>query len=152
MSESHLVRALAAAAFLASVPLVASAQTQPPPATTPPPSATKPDATPNPMPPATRPTPPAPNNKSATAPAKANSLVGMAVFSADGSKLGAVQSVDAEPDGKVKAIRIKTGGFLGFGGKLVAIPDGKFTKTGDNLQLSMTADEVSKLPEVKEQS
>jgi hypothetical protein len=153
MSKSHPVRALTAAAVLASVPLVASAQTQSsPPPTTPPPSATKPDAAPTPMPPATRPTPPAPSNRSTTAPGKANPLVGLAVFSADGSKLGAVQSVDAEPDGKVKAIRIKTGGFLGFGGKLVAIPDGKFTKTGDNLQLSMTADEVSKLPEVKEQS
>ena len=35
---------------------------------------------------------------------------------------------------------------------MVAIPDGKFTKTGDNVQLGMTSDEVSKLPEVKEQS
>ena len=30
--------------------------------------------------------------------------------------------------------------------------EGRFTKAGDNVQLGMTADEVSKLPEVKEQS
>ena len=35
---------------------------------------------------------------------------------------------------------------------MVAIPDGKFTQSGNNVQLGMTADEVSKLPEVKEQS
>ena len=61
-----------------------------------------------------------------------------------------MQSVSADPDGKVKAIHLKTGGFLGFGGKLVAIPEGKFTKAGENVQLGMTSDEVSKLPEVKE--
>ena len=65
---------------------------------------------------------------------------------------GTVHGVSAAPDGSVKAIHIKTGGFLGFGGKLVAIPEGRFTKSGDNIQLGITADEVSKLPEVKEQS
>jgi hypothetical protein len=44
-----------------------------------------------------------------------------------------------------------TCGFLGLGGKLVAIPDGKFTRTGADIQLGMTAGEVSKLPEVKDQ-
>ena len=75
-----------------------------------------------------------------------------AVFSSDGTKLGNVQSVVTAPDGKVTAIHIKSGGFLGFGGKLVAIPEGKFTRSGENVQLGMTAEEVSKLPETKEQS
>ena len=48
--------------------------------------------------------------------------------------------------------RIERGGFLGFGGKLVEVPEGKFTKSGDNVRLGMTAEEVSKLPEVKNQS
>jgi len=34
----------------------------------------------------------------------------------------------------------------------VEIPEGKFTKSGDNVQLGLSADEVSKLPEVKNQS
>ena len=96
--------------------------------------------------------PPRTPDKSATAPGKANPLVGLAVFSSDGSKVGTVQRVSSAPDGSVKAIQIKTGGFLGFGAKLVAIPEGRFTKSGDNVQLGITADEVSKLPEVKEQS
>ena len=69
--------------------------------------------------PATRPSDPAMTprtDKSVTAPAKANPLIGLAVFSSDGNKLGTVHSVSAEPDGKVKAIRLKTGGFLGIGG------------------------------------
>jgi hypothetical protein len=100
-------------------------------------------------PPAQRPAP-SPGDKSAKSPAQTNPLIGLVVFSSDGSKLGSVQSVATNPDGKATAIHLKTGGFLGLGGKLVAIPDGKFTKTGDRVQLSMTADEVNKLPEYKE--
>jgi hypothetical protein len=60
--------------------------------------------------------------------------------------------VSAQTDGKVKAIHVKTGGFLGFGGKTVAVPEGKYTISGKNIQLALTADEVEKLPEVREQS
>ena len=148
-------RFASAVVVLVGLPLIASAQTQsPPPAATPssPPAATTPAPTPAP---AVRPTEPASpavrSDKSATAP-KANPLIGLAVFSSDGSRLGTVQAVNAEPDGKVKAIHIKSGGFLGFGGKMVAIPEGKFTRAGDNVQLGMTAEEVSKLPEIKKES
>jgi multidrug efflux pump subunit AcrA (membrane-fusion protein) len=159
MLNRRPLRLLAAAAVISGAALLpASAQQTPPPSPTSPPAATTPD--PAPMPPASRPTAPAekpaltprPGDKSVTAPAKVNPLIGLSVFSSDGNKLGSVHSVNAESDGKVKAIRFKTGGFLGFGGKMVQIPDGKFTKSGENIQLGLTADEVSKLPEVKEQS
>jgi len=101
--------------------------------------------------PAKTPAAPSAMERQSAAPAK-NPMIGLNVFSSDGNKLGSVQSVDAAPDGKVRAIRLKTGGFLGFGGKLVEIPEGKFTKSGDNVQLGMSSDEVSKLPEVKNQS
>lgn len=153
MITLKLVRLAAAAAVMAGAPLLASAQTPPPPTPSQPPAATKPDAAPMPQTgPAQRP-PTTPGDKSATSPAKVNPLVGLTVFSSDGTKLGTVHSVNAEPGGgKVKAIHVKSGGFLGIGGKLVAIPEGKFTRAGENVQLGMTADEVSKLPEVKEQS
>jgi hypothetical protein len=161
MSTLRPVRLLAAVTILAGIPLLSVSAQTPPPSPTSPPAATKPDAVPMPQTgPATRPADPAEKpavaprsgDKSATAPAKVNPLVGLTVFSSDGNKLGTVHSVSAAPDGKVKAIHIKTGGFLGIGGKLVAIPDGKFTRSGENIQLGMTADEVSKLPAVKEQS
>lgn len=143
-------RVLGAAVILAGLPLAAIAQTTEP--TTPAQPERPPAMTPT-TPSTTPSTTPAMPDRSATAPDnKVNPLVGLAVFSSDGNKLGNVHSVNAEPDGKVKAIHIKTGGFLGFGAKLVAIPENKFTRAGENIQLGMTADEVSKLPEVKEQS
>ena len=142
MPINKSTRMLGAAALFACSPLAVMAQTTGP--TTP--------STPD-RPSATEPARPALPRTTEQAPkVKVNPLIGLAVFSSDGSKLGNVHSVNAEPDGKVKAIHLKTGGFLGIGGKLVAIPEGKFTRSGENIQLGMTSDEVSKLPEVKEQS
>ena len=141
------VRLLGTAAILATVPLLSAiAQTQsPPPAeTSPPPAVTKPEAV---TPPAQREVMPP---KTVAAPVMVAPTAGLAVQSSDGSSLGSIRSVKAGPDGKVSAIYLKIGGFLGMGGKVVAIPDGKFTRKGDLIQLSMTADEVGKLPEVTE--
>ena len=77
-------------------------------------------------------------------------MVGLAVKSSDGTNLGTVRSVMTEPGGKT-AIGIKVGGFLGFGGHMVAIPDGKFNRVGDTVQVNMTANEVHKLPQAVEQ-
>ena len=74
------------------------------------------------------------------------------MFSSDGSKLGTVDTVDGEPDGKITAINITTAGFLGFGTKVVAIPQGKFQRVGGIVRLDMTADEVSKLPMVNDRA
>ena len=65
---------------------------------------------------------------------------------------GDVRAVKTGPDGKVTAIQIKVGGFLGFGGKIVEVPDTKFTQKGETIQLGYTSDELSKLPEVKDAS
>jgi PRC-barrel domain len=158
MTTLTRLRLIGAAAIVSSAAaLAAAAQTQTPaPETQTTPPAVKPEPAPTPptgMKPSDPPkSPMTPStNKQSAAPAK-NPMIGLSIFSSDGSKLGSVQSVDAGPDGTVKAIRFKTGGFLGFGGKVVEVPEGKFTKSGDNVQLGMTSDEVSKLPEVKNQS
>ena len=70
------------------------------------------------------------------------------MFGSDGQKVGEVRDVKAEPDGKVTEIYVRTGGFLGFGGRMVAIPASKFNKSGQNVQLAMTSAEVTKLPVV----
>ena len=144
MPISKRTRMLGAAALFACSPLAVFAQTTGPatPSTPDRPSATEPARPSEPAMKPTAPTGPAmPRTTQQTAP-KVNPLVGLAVFTSDGSKLGSVHSVNAEPDGKVKAIHVKTGGFMGIGGKLVAIPEGKFTRAGDNIQLGLTADEV----------
>jgi hypothetical protein len=79
-------------------------------------------------------------------------FIGLAVVSIDGSNVGDVRAVNANPDGKVTALRIRSGGFLGFGARIVEIPEGSFMQTGDTIQLTLTAQEVSRLPEVKDVS
>jgi len=154
MTVVKATRILAAATALAAVPLLsAMPQTQPPApaATNSPPAVAKPDVG---VPPAQRQTtlPVSPDDGKPAATAAMKPLVGLAVVSSDGRSLGTVHSEMAEPGGKATTIYLKTGGFLGFGSHLVAIPDSKFTLNGNTVQVNMTADEVSKLPEAKEQS
>ena len=76
--------------------------------------------------------------------------IGTAVFGSDGQKIGEVKGVKAEPGGKVEEIHVKTGGLLGFGGKVVVIPGAKIAKGGQTVQVSMTTEEVGKLPALVE--
>jgi len=144
------VRGLGAAALLCLFALSAAVQ-QPAaqeqsspaekPSTSKPESSSQPAPTPSPEKPAVAPKP--------SSAKSAHPLVGLNVVSSDGSNLGDVRAVTTTPDGKVMGLRIKSGGFLGFGGKIVEIPAGKFTQKGDKVEVSLSADEVSKLPEVK---
>jgi hypothetical protein len=142
-------RVLCAVALLSFFALSAAAQQAPgsepsPPAEKPP--LAKPESTPTPSP-----------DKPATLPKSSESkstspLIGLAAISSDGSKIGEVRAVRATPDGKVTALHVKSGGFLGIGGRTVEIPEGKFSPKGDSVRLTLTAEEVSKLPAVKDTS
>lgn len=154
MSIARLVRVFGVVATFAAAPAFAVlAQTQP--SQPAPPAQVSPPAMPQ-APPAARPSEPAQKAPMERAEkdksAKKNPLLGMPVFSADGNRVGVIENVALEADGKVKAIHFKTGGFLGFGGRKVAVPEGKFTIVGQNVQLALTADDVGKLPEVKDES
>jgi sporulation protein YlmC with PRC-barrel domain len=146
MSIIKLARIIGTAGIVVAVPLLAAtAQTQtPPPSPTNPPAATKPET--SAMPSTTS------IEKKAAAPAATGELVGLTAKSSDGRNLGTVQTVTMEPSGKISAIGVKVGGFLGFGAHTVAIPDGKFNRVGDTVQINMTADEVNKLAEAKKHS
>jgi hypothetical protein len=74
---------------------------------------------------------------------------GLGVVTTDGQRIGEVAAVKSTPDGKIEAIHVKTGGVLGFGGRTVAVPPAKFTVAGQNVQLSMSATELAKLPAVE---
>jgi hypothetical protein len=151
MSIAQLIRVIGTTAVVAGVPLVTvMAQTQPPPSPTNPPAATNPQpSAPPAVPQAASPT--APSDKK-TAAASFGDLVGLTAKSSDGASLGTVYGVAMGPGGKVNAIGVKVGGFLGFGGHMVVIPDGKFNRVGDTVEINMTADEVHRLPEAKKQS
>jgi hypothetical protein len=102
--------------------------------------------------PQTSPKPGAQATPKTTTAKDAHPMVGRNVLSSDGSKAGSVRAVKTSPDGKVIAIQLKVGGFLGFGGKIVEVPDGKFSQKGETIQLAMTSEELDKLPEVKDES
>jgi sporulation protein YlmC with PRC-barrel domain len=90
-----------------------------------------------------------PSASAGTAP---DNLVGLNVVGKDGKKLGEVSGVKSGSDGKLREILVKTGGFLGFGGKTVAIPAGKISQKGENVEVAMSTEEIGKLPKLDEQS
>jgi hypothetical protein len=75
--------------------------------------------------------------------------VGLDVFSSDGIRVGEVRAVDTGPSGDIVTLHMYTGGFLGFGGRIVAIPQGKFMRSGQSVRLDLDSDEVTGLPEVR---
>ncbi|RTL62894.1 MAG: PRC-barrel domain containing protein [Hyphomicrobiales bacterium] len=82
-----------------------------------------------------------------------DTLVGLDVFSQDQTRVGSVEKVVAGADGSVAAIQIKTGGFLGFGARLVSIPHAQFSMRGPTVvQLQLTSEEVARMPAVKDPS
>src|SRR5262249_27775186 len=146
MSVTKSGQIMRAATVLVALPLAtAMAQTQSPPLS---PQSPPRESTP---PASSRPTSPTvPAEKNAATPAATDNLVGLVAKSSDGTNLGKVQSVIMLPDRKT-AVGLKVGSFLGFGGHIVAIPDDKFNRIGDTLQVNMTADAVNNLPAAKDQ-
>lgn len=138
---------LCATATLCLGSLAAAAQQSPgqPPAqtepTSPPGSETGPKATP---------TPKAVQPSETPAGATTQDLVGLDVFSSDGTRVGEVRSVNTGPGGNVVALHVQTGGFLGFGGRTIAIPGEKFKRKGESVRLDLEAQQVDELPDVKE--
>ncbi len=76
-------------------------------------------------------------------------LKGMPVFSADDKNLGQVVEVVKGPDGKVQAVQIQVGRFLGIGDKVVVIDANKIQQLADRLKLRLDSDEVRALPQAK---
>lgn len=73
------------------------------------------------------------------------------IHGADGKKVGEVNKLLADSSNQVKAVTIDVGGFLGIGGREVAIPIDKLQKgEGKKLQTSMTKAEIEQLAEWKD--
>lgn len=151
MSTTKPLRLLVSAAFLSASALAVSAQTTPSSPSSPPadkPPMAKPETTT----PQTAPKPSTPTAPKSTTAKETHPMVGRTALTSDGNNAGSVRAVKTGPDGKVVAIQLKVGGFLGFGGKIVEVADGKFTQKGETIQLAMSSEELDKLPEVKDAS
>ena len=79
------------------------------------------------------------------------SLKGMPAFSADGRNLGEVVEVVRGPDGKVQAVHIEVGRFLGIGDRVVTVDTNAFEELADRIKLRISGDGVRSLPEAKRQ-
>ena len=74
-------------------------------------------------------------------------LVGVPVFAADGVKVGQVAAVSTNDDGAIDKIRVFTGSSLGFGQRVVSIPQSAFMIGSGLVRLpDFTSDEVDALP------
>jgi sporulation protein YlmC with PRC-barrel domain len=81
--------------------------------------------------------------------AQAGDLAGQSVYSADGKELGEVTEVNTSSDGSIESIHVNTGAFLGMGGRTVEVSADQFTQNEDRIELTLNAEEVEALPEVK---
>ncbi len=82
---------------------------------------------------------------------KLGQLRDMPVYSADNKDLGRVVEAVRGPDGKLQAIQIQFGRFLGLGDKMVTIPAGQIHEMADHIMLQLNSDQVRNLPESRQQ-
>lgn len=73
--------------------------------------------------------------------------IGSPVYAADGVKVGEINRIKADSDGKVTEVQITTGGPAGLNAEAVAItPDKIATTDPQSLRLSLSATDAKKLP------
>jgi PRC-barrel domain len=79
-------------------------------------------------------------------------LVGMPVFSADGIEIGQVADVSTA-DGQIDQIRVTTGSALGFGERIITIPQPAFMiRRGTVIIPDFSAEDVEAFPSTSSES
>jgi sporulation protein YlmC with PRC-barrel domain len=73
-------------------------------------------------------------------------FIGKDVYGANGKKVGELNNVLIDADGKVRAGIIEFGGFLGIGEHRVAVPWNELNPQGDRLTVNMTDDQIKSAP------
>jgi sporulation protein YlmC with PRC-barrel domain len=72
--------------------------------------------------------------------------IGTAVFGSDGQKIGEVNGVKSDTDGKVQEILVTDGVAAGLNAKVFAVPGNKITGVADGVKLSLSSEEAKQLP------
>jgi sporulation protein YlmC with PRC-barrel domain len=78
---------------------------------------------------------------------RASKLIGSPVYNQAGGSVGDIADLIIDRDGRVSAVVISVGGFLGMGKKLVALPM-EAVKFGENdrLTVNLTRDQIAMAP------
>jgi hypothetical protein len=79
------------------------------------------------------------------------SLRGTSVFSSDNKDVGHIVDVKRSADGKIQAIEVEVGRFLGLGNKVVEISGDKLEEIADKIRLRIGGDQVRSLPDAPKQ-
>lgn len=74
-------------------------------------------------------------------------LVGSAVYGQNGEQVGEISDVLMNQQGKAERVVIDRGGFLGIGEKTIAVDMQDLTVAQDRVQVNMTDQQISELPE-----
>lgn len=82
---------------------------------------------------------------------RAEKLLGMKVVNRMGEEVGTVDDIVIDPSGKVSGLVVKTGGFMGIGGKAVAIAwqDVSNAARSDVVNIALTKADLEKAPAFK---
>lgn len=82
---------------------------------------------------------------------RADKLIGTTVYNSDGQKVGSVNDIVFDKDGKIVGVVLKVGGLLGIGGKSVGIKwqEVQVAPQEGTLQVNYTADQLKVAPDFK---
>jgi len=72
--------------------------------------------------------------------------IGKDVYGTNGNKVGELNNVLIDQDGKVRAGIVEFGGFLGIGEHRIAVPWNQMNAQGDRLTVNMTNDQIKAAP------
>ena len=72
-------------------------------------------------------------------------IVGALVYASDGHEVGEVVDVSVSDDGEIDAVRFKTGAFLGFGERVLALSRGDFTVLRGAVVVDLPAEAIETL-------
>ncbi len=81
--------------------------------------------------------------------AEAKELIDANVISSDKKNVGEVAAIQRDSTGKVTELHADVGGFLGMGETRVRVMPSQFTVSNKQIQLTLTAEQVSALPKIE---
>ena len=101
----------------------------------------------------TQPTAPSPSSRATSATfttqsgeLRSSKLIGSTVYDVQNEKIGSVQDIVLNKDGRVTAIVVDVGTFLGMGGKDVAVSLNDLKMNNDRLTLDRSKDQLKSAP------